>query len=437
MAFVRARSFAFSTYLSIHIFGDPDESIKTVEMVSICLPTLNAREFLEARIESILSQTYNDWNKRGQGTKTGVDNLRQPGHPSPMPRQVRIQYEGAFYHVMARGNRRNRIFASPDGDDEELFLETLGDCCGRTGFRVWAWVLMRNHYHLLIETPAANLVEGMGWLQNTYTRRFNARHREWGRLFGDRYKSVLVEPGGGDLYLRTLLDYIHLNPVRARLVPTEAFPDLLAYPWSSLAKGYALAPRAREPWLAVEDGLALFGYADRAADRRGFLERLEARRNEEARDSCGLSELEGQTLRSTLRKGWYWGGESFKEALLDRLEQLKAGQLPVAKDFRGSGQAKDYAMRDAETIIGEAVRHFGMEGGGREDFAGLPRGNLTRVAVAWAISRKTSLKLSAIAERLAMRSADNVSVQVRKFAARPEKELPRAIRKWMKKINEG
>lgn len=83
-----------------------------------------------------------------------------------MPRQVRIEYEGAFFHVMARGNRRNGIFASPDGTDEELFLKTLAECSERTGFRVWACVLTRNHYHLLIETPGANLVEGMGWLRN-------------------------------------------------------------------------------------------------------------------------------------------------------------------------------------------------------------------------------------------------------------------------------
>lgn len=83
-----------------------------------------------------------------------------------MARQVRIEYEGAFYHVMARGNRRNPIFASPKGADEELFLKTLGECCQRSGIRVWAWVLMGNHYHLLIKTPTANLIEGMGWLQN-------------------------------------------------------------------------------------------------------------------------------------------------------------------------------------------------------------------------------------------------------------------------------
>ena len=105
-----------------------------------------------------------------------------------MARSVRIEYPGAFYHVMARGNRREAIFG--DDDDRRFFLQTLGEACGMTGWRVHAWVLMSNHYHLFIETPEANLVAGMQWLQNTYTRRFNTRHRLWGRLFGDRYKAV-------------------------------------------------------------------------------------------------------------------------------------------------------------------------------------------------------------------------------------------------------
>jgi REP element-mobilizing transposase RayT len=108
-----------------------------------------------------------------------------------MARSVRIEFAGAYYHVMARGNRREAIFL--DDDDRRFFLKTLSEACGRTGWRVHAWVLMGNHYHLFIETPEGNLVEGMKWLQNTYTRRFNIRHRKWGRLFGDRYKAVLVE----------------------------------------------------------------------------------------------------------------------------------------------------------------------------------------------------------------------------------------------------
>src|SRR5579864_2998863 len=125
-----------------------------------------------------------------------------------MPRSNRIECSGALYHVMARGNRRGSIFESED--DRRLFLATLGEACAKTGWKAHAWVLMDTHYHALIATPEANLVAGMKWLQNAYTRRFNTRHRFWGRLFGDRYKSMLVE--GGGYYHQTLLDYIHLNP---------------------------------------------------------------------------------------------------------------------------------------------------------------------------------------------------------------------------------
>ena len=101
-----------------------------------------------------------------------------------MPRSIRIEYPGAFYHVMARGNRREDIFR--DETDRKFFLKALGEVCGMTGWRVHAWVLMSNHYHLFIETPEANLSAGMKWLQNAYTRRFNTRHRAWGRLFVQR-----------------------------------------------------------------------------------------------------------------------------------------------------------------------------------------------------------------------------------------------------------
>lgn len=87
--------------------------------------------------------------------------------------------------MMARGNRREAIFMDDDG--RRFFLKAPSEACGMTGWLVHAWVLMGNHYHLCVETPEANLVAGMGWLQNTYTRRFNVRHGAWGRLFGDRY----------------------------------------------------------------------------------------------------------------------------------------------------------------------------------------------------------------------------------------------------------
>src|ERR1022692_2672885 len=141
-----------------------------------------------------------------------------------MPRQIRVQYAGAIYHVMSRGDRREDIFL--DDVDRQDFLKTLAETCQKTGFQVHAYCLMRNHFHLVIETPNANLVAGMAWLLSAYTIRLNHRHNLSGHVFGGRYKALLVD-GSGSGYLKTVCDYVHLNPVRARLVETGDL--LLAY----------------------------------------------------------------------------------------------------------------------------------------------------------------------------------------------------------------
>lgn len=164
-----------------------------------------------------------------------------------MARQIRIEFPGAIYHVMARGDRREPIVK--DDEDRATFVRTLGEGCARSGFRVHAWVLMRNHYHLLLETPEANLSRGMGWLQNAYTRRINTRHRWWGHLFGGRYKAILVGPGN---CFWALLDYIHLNPVRSRLVGDSE--GLEAFAWSSL-RAYLGWPSKRQPWMETAMGI--------------------------------------------------------------------------------------------------------------------------------------------------------------------------------------
>src|SRR3954467_277161 len=145
-----------------------------------------------------------------------------------MARPLRIEYSGAIYHVMNRGDRRQDIFR--DASDRTLFLETLGRTCAKTDWQLHAWCLMSNHFHLVIETPRANLVAGMKWLLGTYTMRFNRRHHYNGHLFGGRYKAQLIDDSAPG-YLRTAVDYVHLNPARAGLVKEEQKLD--SYPWSS------------------------------------------------------------------------------------------------------------------------------------------------------------------------------------------------------------
>src|SRR5256886_8427590 len=126
-----------------------------------------------------------------------------------MARKLRVQYAGAIYHVLNRGDRREPIFR--DDRDRQRFLDTLGETCGKTGWQIHSWCLLPNHFHLVLETPRPNLVAGMKWLLGTYTSRFNRRHRVFGHLFSGRYKALLVD-GSGNGYLRTVCDYVHLNP---------------------------------------------------------------------------------------------------------------------------------------------------------------------------------------------------------------------------------
>jgi putative transposase len=140
-----------------------------------------------------------------------------------MPRKPRIEYTGAFYHVITRGNQKQRIFKDPA--DFQKYLLTLTIYKNRTGSHIYAYVLMNNHVHLLIETGEIPLSKIMQGVNQTYTMYFNRRYRTVGHLFQGRYKAILCDK---DAYLLGLLKYIHQNPLRARI--TERVD---AYPWSS------------------------------------------------------------------------------------------------------------------------------------------------------------------------------------------------------------
>ena len=323
-----------------------------------------------------------------------------------MPRSIRIEYPGALYHVMARGNRRESIYR--DEDDRRCFLKALGEACGMTGWRVHAWVLMGNHYHLLIETPEANLVAGMQWLQNTYTRRFNVRHRLWGRLFGDRYKAVPVEDSG--CYYETLLDYLHLNPVRAGLVEPRAGQSVVDYQWSSVAGGHALLPHRRPPWLATDMALGAFGCADTTEGRRRWVERLDARAGAEGREECGMPEQDaGRDSRlSDLRRGWYWGSQAFAERILKWGEA--ALKKPRHRSARASGEKRAHGEQEALRLIAEGMAVAGLT---EEEMKRLPGSEARKVTIARVVWEQTTMDMKWIAQHLGLRSAANASQQIR------------------------
>lgn len=172
-----------------------------------------------------------------------------------MARPLRIQYAGAVYHVMARGTRGQSIYS--DTFDRKMFLKTLGEACFKTGWLVHAYVLMGNHYHMLLETPEPNLVDGMKWLQGTYTQRFNKRHHLIGHLFQGRYKAVPVDASREENYFAVVSTYIHLNPARAKLIRIGDEP-LKRYQWSSYP-WYLNSVGKRPEWLKTDRVLGNLG----------------------------------------------------------------------------------------------------------------------------------------------------------------------------------
>ncbi len=143
-----------------------------------------------------------------------------------MARKLRIEEPGAIYHVLNRGNSRRDLFQS--GGEARAFQDTLVEATARYGWRLHAFVIMRNHYHLALETPEPNLSVGMHWLQSTFAMRFNRFRDERGHLFRGRFQGLIVEDR---THLTRLVDYIHLNPLRAGIVTPE---QLGSFRWSSL-----------------------------------------------------------------------------------------------------------------------------------------------------------------------------------------------------------
>lgn len=164
-----------------------------------------------------------------------------------MARPLRIEFEGAVYHITSRGNARDDIYLADT--DREMFLDALAHVVDRFGWICHAYCLMSNHYHLMIETPQANLSRGMRQLNGIYTQRFNREHHRVGHIFQGRFKSIVVDK---DAYLLELSRYIVRNPVAAGMVD-----DVEAWPWSSYRATAGEVPAPK--FLNVDWLLSQFG----------------------------------------------------------------------------------------------------------------------------------------------------------------------------------
>jgi putative transposase len=320
-----------------------------------------------------------------------------------MARKLRVEYPGAIYHVMSRGDQREDIFL--DDVDRHDLIKTLAEACQKTDWQIHAFCLMGNHYHLVLETPNGNLVSGMAWLQSTFTIRLNNRHQLAGHVLSGRYKAQLVE-GSGNGYLRAACDYVHLNPVRAKLLAAE--DRLLAYPWSSWPL-YLAAREHRPRWLRTDRLLGEHSIPqDTPAGRQELERRMERRRLEEV-DPEALEEF---------RRAWSIGGEAFRRECLQRMEGKVGDNHP--------GQTRlETAEAKAERIIAEELARRQWTQG---DLVAQQRSHPVKLALAARLRRETTLSVKQIAERLHLGKPKGARANLHKFmnqapAATPQIQL--------------
>ena len=216
-----------------------------------------------------------------------------------MARKLRLEFPGAIYHVLNRGNYRAFVFKSAGA--KQAFEECVFAACARSGWLLHAFVIMGNHYHLAVETPQGNLVAGMQWLQSTFANRFNQLRGERGHLFQGRYKALLVEEGTA---LGLLCHYLHLNPVRAGIVSAGRLGE---YRHSSF--WYLNHPKLRPEFLRCQSALREAGaLADTPAGWRAYADHLAWQAEE---GPAGKSKA-----YVSMSQGWALGGKDFKQTLL-------------------------------------------------------------------------------------------------------------------------
>jgi len=268
-----------------------------------------------------------------------------------MARPLRIEFEEAVYHVTSRGNARSDIYLSDD--DREMFLTVLAYVVERCGWSCHAYCLMDNHYHLMIETPQANLSRGMGLLNGMYTQRFNRAHNRVGHVFQGRFKSIVVEKQS---YLLELCRYVVLNPVRAGMVE-----DAGDWIWSSYLATTGECARPR----FLDDSFLLSQFGNTKSEGRlsyiGFV-----------RDGLGSKPWDMLNGPDIL------GDDNFRSALQS---QVKGGDvdIPRRKQVLRHLPLAEIAEGDRGAWMREAYCEHGYTMQAIAEFAGLHHSTVSRL----------------------------------------------------------
>ncbi|MEK6528693.1 MAG: transposase [Nitrospirota bacterium] len=264
-----------------------------------------------------------------------------------MSRPLRVQYPGAVYHITCRGNERKEIFK--DDIDRKIFLKILSQSATIYKIKIFSYVLMVNHFHLLIETPLGNLGEFMRHFNITYTGHHNRRHNRAGHLYQGRYKSILVDKA---TYLSMLSRYIHLNPIRikrfGRETEREKIQYLRDYLWSSLP-GY-ISNREKEKFIDYAMVLEEYGgYDDRG--RLAYKKRIYA-------DISERLEIKDKIIGQSIL-----GGEEFIGWIREKfLKNKKDRECPALREIQRY-KAKEEIIEAVEKEIGKNIEEIKVEKG--------------------------------------------------------------------------
>jgi REP element-mobilizing transposase RayT len=320
---------------------------------------------------------------------------------------------------MCRGNNGQEIFLTPDG--YRLFLSTINEVCVQTGWKIHAYCLMSNHYHLLLETPEANLVAGMKWFQGTYTQRYNAMFKRRGHVFQGRYKAIPVQTDpleGGLSYFRMVSTYIHLNPFRANLAGVGMEIKLERFSWSSYPL-YTGSRRNIPDWLVREKVLGTWGIQTTDVEGlRTYRQKIERYMRFELDPDAGRrGEFEKQ-----IKRGWYLGAESFADRLLEGLKRTDNLHQLQGDERRAHNE------KEAERLLAKALKALNCNEG---DLLSMKQNQPEKQAVAWLLKSHTTVTVIWIAQRLQMGHRTNATRGISRIRNSSENKIQKLRTKML------